>query len=37
LDKYKQDKVAAETSLKHLEKSLEEQDKQIDDLTTRIE
>ncbi len=37
LDKYKQDKVVAETSLQHLEKSLEEQDKQIDDLTTRIE
>ena len=37
LDKYKQDKVAAETSLQHLEKSLEEQGKQIDDLTTRIE
>ena len=37
LDKYQQDKVAAETSLQHLEKSLQEQDKQIEDLNTKIE
>jgi hypothetical protein len=37
LDKYKQDKVAAETSLQHLEKSLQEQDKQIDDLNIKIQ
>ena len=37
LDKYKQDKVAAETSLQHLEKSLQEQDKQIEDLNVKIE
>ncbi len=37
LDRYKQDKVAAETSLQHLEKSLQEQDKQIDDLNLKIE
>ena len=37
LDKYKQDKVAAETSLQHLEKSLQEQDKQIDDLNVKIQ
>ena len=36
LDKYQQDKVAAETSLQHLEKSLQEQDKQIEDLNTKI-
>ena len=37
LDKYKQDKVAAETSLQHLEKSLQEQDKMIDDLNVKIQ
>lgn len=37
LDKYKQDKVAAETSLQHLEKSLNEQDKQIEDLNVKIQ
>ena len=37
LDKYQQDKVAAETSLQHLEKSLQEQDKQIEELNTKIE
>lgn len=37
LDRYKQDKVAAETSLQHLEKSLQEQDKQIEDLNVKIE
>lgn len=37
LDKYKQDKVAAETSLQHLEKSLKDQDKQIDDLNAKIQ
>jgi len=37
LDKYKQDKVAAETSLQHLEKSLQEQDKQIEDLNVKIQ
>ena len=37
LDKYKQDKVVAETSLQHLEKSLQEQDKQIDDLNVKIQ
>lgn len=37
LDKYQQDKVAAETSLQHLEKSQQEQDKQIEDLNTKIE
>lgn len=37
LDRYKQDKVAAETSLQHLEKSLNEQDKQIEDLSVKIE
>jgi hypothetical protein len=37
LDKYKQVKVAAETSLRHLEKSLQEQDKQIDDLNVKIQ
>ena len=37
LDRYKQDKVAAETSLQHLEKSLNEQDKQIEDLNVKIE
>ncbi len=36
LDKYNQDKVAAETSLQHLEKSLQEQDKQIEDLSVKI-
>lgn len=36
LDKYQQDKVAAETSLQHLEKSLQEQDKQIEELNTKI-
>ena len=37
LEKYQQDKVAAETSLQHLEKSLNEQDKQIEDLNVKIE
>ena len=37
LEKYQQDKVAAETSLQHLEKSLQEQDKQIDDLNEKIQ
>jgi hypothetical protein len=37
LEKYQQDKVAAETSLQHLEKSLQEQDKQIEELNTKIE
>ncbi len=37
LDKYKQDKVAAETSLQHLEKLLKEQDKQIEDLNVKID
>ena len=37
LDKYQQDKVAAETSLQHLEKSLQEQDKQIEDLNIKIQ
>lgn len=37
LEKYQQDKVAAETSLKHLGKSLEEQDKQIEELNTKIQ
>jgi len=37
LDKYNQDKVAAETSLQHLEKSLQEQDKQIEDLSVKIQ
>lgn len=37
LDKYQQDKVAAETSLQHLEKSLQEQDKQIEDLNVKIQ
>lgn len=37
LDRYKQDKVAAETSLQHLEKSLQEQDKQIEDLNVKIQ
>lgn len=37
LEKYKQDKVAAETSLLHLEKSLQEQDKQIGDLNIKIQ
>jgi hypothetical protein len=29
--------VAAETSLQHLEKSLKDQDKQIDDLNAKIQ
>ena len=37
LEKYQQDKVAAETSLQHLEKSLQEQDKQIEDLNIKIQ
>ena len=37
LDKYQQDKVAAETSLQHLEKSLQEQDKQIENLSVKIQ
>ena len=37
LDKYKQDKVAAETSLQHLEKSLQEQDRQIEELNIKIQ
>jgi hypothetical protein len=37
LEKYQQDKVVAETSLQHLEKSLQEQDKQIEDLNVKIE
>ena len=37
LEKYQQDKVAAETSLQHLEKSLNEQDKLIEDLNVKIE
>ncbi len=37
LDKYQQDKVAAETSLQHLEKSLRDQDKQIEELNVKIE
>ena len=37
LEKYQQDKVAAETSLQHLEKSFHEQNKQIEDLNVRIE
>ena len=32
-----QDKVATETSLQHLEKSLQEQDKQIEDLNVKIQ
>lgn len=37
LEKYQQDKVTAETSLRHLEKSLQEQDKQIEDLSVKIQ
>ncbi len=37
LEKYLQDKVVAETSLQHLEKSLKEQDKQIYDLNVKIQ
>ena len=37
LDRYQQDKVAAETSLHHLEKSLQEQDKQAEELNVKIE
>lgn len=37
LDKYQQDKVAAETSLQHLEKSLQEQDKQIEELDIKVQ
>ena len=37
LEKYQQDKVAYETSLQHLEKSLQEQDKQICELNVKIE
>ena len=37
LDKYQQEKVAAETSLQHLDKSLQEQDKQIEELNVKIE
>ena len=37
LEKYQQDKVVAETSLQHLEKSLKEQDNQIDDLNVKIQ
>ena len=37
LEKYQQDKVVAETSLQHLEKSLQEQDKQIEDLNVKIQ
>jgi len=37
LDKYKQDKVVAETSLQHLDKSLQDQDKQIEELNAKIE
>lgn len=37
LDKYKQDKVVAETSLQHLEKSLQEQDRQIEELNIKIQ
>ena len=36
LEKFKQEKVAIEASLQHLEKSLQEQDKQIDDLNIKI-
>jgi hypothetical protein len=36
LEKYKQDKVALETSLQHLEKSGQEKEKQIETLTTKI-
>ena len=37
LEKYQQDKIAAEISLQHLEKSLQEQDKQIEDLNIKIQ
>jgi uncharacterized coiled-coil protein SlyX len=37
LERYQQDKVAAETSLQHLEKSLQEQDKQIEELNVKIQ
>ena len=37
LEKYQQDKVAAETSLQHLEKTFQEQNKQIEDLNVRID
>lgn len=36
LEKYQQDKVAAETSIQHLEVSLQDFDKQIDDLNAKI-
>jgi hypothetical protein len=37
LEKYQQEKVAAETSLQHLENLLQDQEKQIEDLNVRIE
>ena len=36
LEKYKQDKIAAETSIQHLEKTLQEYDSQINGLNAKI-